>query len=197
MIFISVRIDRGVIGAEIDVSEVAVRAINEVERPPALIAAGDARYFESLDVGEENEIVLPDGRHTVARVIFLGKTVIFSAVDDSLSATDDVDVAISAVDRPTELGVVMLVYEHIGKAAVRHSQMAILQDEGEVRWQADLAVDLPLAADGGGAGSVFYRRAYCGRDIFVAVSVEFVHYKIPLSLVSLILGGALIPQSSA
>ena len=175
MVFVALLVDRRVVGAKIYVSEIAVSAVDEVESPPTLILAGDPRDLEALNVGKEDQIVIPDRGHTIARMIALGKTVVFAAVEDRLAATDDVDVSVSALDSSAEVGAVMLVDEHLGKRAVRHSKMAVLQDQGEVRWQTDRVIDLEIAADGGCSGSVFYRFVYFGLDVLAAVWEEVFH----------------------
>ena len=109
----SLGVDGDVRGTEINIAEIAVGRPDEVQRQPALVAAANSRNPEALNVGEEDEIVLPDRRQAVFALRPLGETVVFSAVEDRLAAADDVDIVISARYRASEIGVVMLVDEHI------------------------------------------------------------------------------------
>ena len=71
VILVSVFVYRGVIGAKVDISDISVGAIHKIQCPPALIAAGNIRHPEAVNVCKKKKIILPYRRHSVLQMIFL------------------------------------------------------------------------------------------------------------------------------
>ena len=89
------------------------------------------------------------------QMISFREAVVFPTVKDRPPPPKNPDAAVGARRRSAKVGIVVFVYEHIGVAAVCHTQVAIRKDQGEVRGQAHRLADLIVARNGCGVGSVF------------------------------------------
>ena len=94
---------------KVDITEITVSAIYKIERPPPLISAGYSRNFEAVHVGEEQKIVLPDRGQSVLALSSFGKSVILTAVKDSLSLSYDIYVPDRSRDGFAYIRTVILV----------------------------------------------------------------------------------------
>ena len=111
-------INRRVVGTEINISDVAMRAVQKIQRPPTLVIAGNPRNRKPVHIRKQQKIILPDGRKTVLLLGSLGKPVVSPTVENRPAAPYNADISVPSRYDSAEIGVVRGVHEDITVTAV-------------------------------------------------------------------------------
>ena len=110
----SLFVNSRVVSAKIYISDIAVAAAPERERPPALIANLKPRNIEAVNVSEIEKIIIKDRRKSVFILRSFGKSVILLvAVKNSEAAPLNSDIFIYACKGSAELGIKDFIHENI------------------------------------------------------------------------------------
>ena len=154
----------GVIGAEVNVGQSAVTAVDEIQCPPALVPAVDIFDRESVHIGEQQQIVDGNVRVAVLAAGTFGKTVVFPPVQDGAPPAENADISVGACGGSAGVGAGMLVAEHVAEGAGGHGEMAVVQDQGEIRGKKNGFVYQVVAGDHGLSGAVCHSYVDHGTD---------------------------------
>lgn len=160
---IAVLIDHPVIRPEINFLDSPVPAKHKIHCPPPLIPDMQTADLKSVHIDKYQQIVHADMWSAVFSVIAFGKSVEIPTVQHNVSMPFDDDVVIGALRRVSRFRKTSFIGKHVAECMVCHPEFAVVEKNGEIRWDHNGLFNFIIAADLDTAASV----CDCFPDFFV------------------------------
>ena len=143
----TVRQHSGVVGAEVNVGQSAVTAVDKVQCPPALVPAVDIFHRKTVHIGEQHQIVYGNVGIAVFAAGTFRQTVVFTTVQNGTSSAQNADVSVGTLGGSADVGTGVFIAEHVAEGTGRHGEMAVIQNQGETGGEKDGFVYEIVAGD--------------------------------------------------
>ena len=139
----AVGIDARKVGFKAKIAENGVMHENIGYAPPTLVDDGQIFDAKIRNVKEKQRGVDRNVRQAVFFAVFFGKPVVGAAVKNRVSDAAQRDVFLFAGRRARDFFCNVFVGEHVAECAVGKAQMGIVENNFDVTWQKNGAVDAP------------------------------------------------------